>query len=257
MLLAGRVGLISGAGSGLGRSTALLFAQEGAAVVVADIAEDRGLETVSMIRENGNRAVAVSGDVSRERDTQQMVAMAITTFGRLDILANYAGISHDVPLTEINDEAFYRVMDTNLKGVLFLAKHAIPKMVASGGGSIINIGSAVALRARQNMPLYVASKGAVVAVTRSMALDYAADNIRVNCICPTATETPMIRARYASMRDGEKVFQDNLATIPMGRLGRPEDIANVALFLACDLSAYVTGHTLIVDGGSLAGTKAL
>lgn len=256
MRLQGKVAVVTGAGSGIGRAIATLFATEGAGVVIVDVQEASARETSAAIREQGSTAALVVGDVTREETAQAVVRTANREFSRFDILANVAGTASSGAITELTEEEFYRVVDVNLKAVMLMCKHAIPAMQASGGGSIINIGSAAALRARPLMPLYVATKGAVVALTRALAIDCAPANIRANCICPSATETPMLAAHYARMADGEDAYRRNIAMIPMQRLATPADMAYAALYLASDESGYVTGQVLAVDGGSSAGTAA-
>ena len=252
MRLEGKVALITGAGSGIGRATANRFAAEGASIVASDIIEVAAVETVAAIRESGGEATAIGGDVVSGDDAKAMVQAAVAAYGKLDALVNSAGVSGRVALPDgsTHEDVWDRVMAVNLKGTYLVSWHAVPEMEAAGGGSIINLASIMAL---VGYPVgmgggfnpYNASKGGVLQFTRNLAIDLARKSIRVNCICPGYVETNMTRP----LTDNPEAYEALKERHPMGRLGQPDDIANAALFLASDESAFVTGAPLIVDGG--------
>lgn len=249
MKLKGKVVIITGAGSGIGRATALLFAREGAKVVVADLIERAGVETVGDIKAGGGEAVFVRVDVARAVEVERMVRVAVETFGRLDILFNNAGLTLPAMVTETTEELWQKSLDVNLKGVMLGCKYAIPEMQKVGGGSIINTASMLGLVASPRQAPYCAAKGGVVLLTKQVALDYARDNIRVNCICPSEVDTPMHRKFIEESPDPAATKKRLLERIPLNRVAQPEEIATAALFLASDDSSYVTGVALPVDGG--------
>ena len=251
--LNGRVALITGGASGIGRATALLFAQAGAAVVVADLDEAGAGAVAREIEAAGGRALAITCDVSRAEDCRRAVQAALATFDRLDVLFNNAGIIRRADVLGTTEEEWDRVMAVNVKSILLMSKEAVPVMAAQGGGSIVNTASGWGLVGGRNAVSYCASKGAVVNMTRAMALDHGAQGIRVNCICPGDTDTGMLRHEARQLGAAEEVFLAEAADRPLGRVGRPDEIAQAVLYLASDASSFVTGAALVVDGGGLAG----
>ena len=249
MRLKDKVAIITGAASGIGKATAKLFAEHGAKVVVADIDENGGNRTVTDIQAVNNEAIFVQTDVTIKADTDQMVAQTLKNYGKLDTLLNSAGIAMRLPVVELSEEDWHRCLDVNLNGVFLCAKAAIPAMQKNGGGSIINMSSIYGIVGADVRAAYVASKGAVTNLTRGMALDYAEDNIRVNCICPGFVETPLVAGVVKNPEEYQKLANKH----PMRRLGQPEEIAYGALYLASDESAFVTGIALPIDGGYTAG----
>lgn len=249
MRLAGKVAIVTGGGSGIGRATALLFAQEGARVVVADYAPEGGQETVRMVQQHDGEALFVETDVSKADDIQRLVQTTVNAYGRIDILFNNAAVTIPASVVEATEEVWDKTLDIDLKGVFLLSKYAIPHLIEGGGGSVINMASMCGLVASPNQAPYSAAKGGVVALTRQMAIDYARYNIRVNGIAPSEVRTPMFLGFINRAPDPEKKMQELVARIPMGRVAEPEEIARVALFLASDDSSYITGVTLPVDGG--------
>ena len=248
MQLKNKVALITGAGSGIGFQTARLFAQEGAAVVVVDINDEGGEKTCVEIAAQGGQASYVHADVSDSRDCQKMIAFAEATYGRLDILFNNAGISHAADDDAVNTtEAVWDItMDVNVKGVFLGCKYGIPALQRAGGGSVINTASFVALLGAATPQLaYTASKGAVLAMSRELAVIHARENIRVNALCPGPLRTELLM-KYL---DTDEKKNRRLVHIPMGRFGEAEEIAKAALFLASDASSFVTGSAFMVDGG--------
>ena len=252
MRLKNKVALITGAGSGIGRAVALRFAGEGASVAASDISLANAQETASMIEESGGQTLALTGDVSVGEDAEGMVKATVSEFGRLDILVNSAGISARNALPEgASPEAIWdKVIEVNLKGTYLVSWYAVPEMEKAGGGSIINLASTMGLVGYPagfggGFNPYPPSKGGVVQFTRTLAIDSARKNIRVNCLCPGFVATNFTKA----LTDDPEMnaFLEDLH--PMGRLGRPEEIANVALYLASDDASYVTGAALTVDGG--------
>jgi NAD(P)-dependent dehydrogenase (short-subunit alcohol dehydrogenase family) len=246
--LTDKVALITGAGSGIGRVAAQLFAAEGAAVVVADVVADAAHHTVESITAAGGRATAVAVDVADEAQVAAMVGATVDTFGGLHVLFNNAGIfpGDDGGVLDTPPETWDRVMQVNLKGVWLGCRAAVPAMTRSGGGSIVNVASFVALMGAATAQVaYTASKGGVLAFTRELAVEYARRGIRANAICPGPIDTPLL----AELMSDPARRQRRLVHIPMGRLGRPEEIARAALFLASDESSFVTGSALVVDGG--------
>ena len=249
MRLGGKVAIITGAASGLGRASAQLFAEHGASVVIADRDTAGGQETVAQIRDTGGQAEFIETDVAVADDADAMVTKAVTCFGKLDILFNNAGIAIRKPVADLSEDEWDRCIDTNLKGVFLGSKSAIPEMIRGGGGSIINTASIYGVVGGRTRAAYSASKGGIVNLTRSMALDYASQNIRVNCICPGFVETPLLKKILGT----EEEFQALVDMHPMGRLGRPIETAYAAVYLASDEAAFTTGIALPVDGGYTAG----
>src|SRR5262245_49564531 len=246
--LENKVALITGAGSGIGRETALLFAREGAKVVVVDVNDSAGEAVASEIREFGGQAVYAHADVSKSADAEGMIRVAEASFGRLDVLFNNAGISHaqDDDAVATEEEVWDLTMNINLKGVFLGCKHGIPALRRAGGGSIINTASFVALLGAATPQLaYTASKGGVLAMTRELAAIHARENIRVNALCPGPLKTELLM----KFLDNETKRQRRLVHIPLGRFGEAREIADAALFLASDESSFVTGATFLVDGG--------
>ncbi|MCA1727565.1 MAG: glucose 1-dehydrogenase [Actinobacteria bacterium] len=246
--LEGKVALITGGASGMGRVAAGLFAGEGARVLIADVVDEAGLETVAEAAELGGEADYVHADVSIASDVEAMVAFALERFGSLDVLYNNAGIlpGDDGSVTETAEEVWDRVIDINLKGVFLGCKFGIPAMLHSGGGSIVNVASFVALMGAATPQIaYTASKGGVLALTREVAVEFARKGIRANALCPGPIETPLL----AELMADPARRQRRLVHIPVGRLGRAEEIASAALFLASDESSFITGATFVVDGG--------
>jgi NAD(P)-dependent dehydrogenase (short-subunit alcohol dehydrogenase family) len=250
--LDGKVALITGGASGIGRAAALLFAWEGAAVGILDVNEGEGKSAAEEIKASGGRAFFKRSDVTRADDCRRAVEQAIREFGALHILFNNAGIIRRASVTELGEEDWVRVMDVNVKAMFLLSKFAIPEMARSGGGSIINTGSGWGLSAGARAAAYCASKGAVVQLTRAMAIDHGPQKIRVNCLCPGDTDTPMLREEARQLGEPGDEFLAEAAHRPLRRIGTPEEIARAALYLASDASKFVTGTTLVIDGGGLA-----
>lgn len=251
--LTGKRALITGGASGIGRATALLFAREGAAVSVVDLDELGGQAVVQTILDEGGQAIFVRCDVSRAADCQRAVQQTVSKLGGLDILFNNAGIVRRATVLETTEAEWDRVMAVNVKSIFLLSKYAIPVMIRAGGGVIINTASGWGLVGGRRAVSYCASKGAVVNMTRAMALDHGQQNIRVNCICPGDTDTPMLRDEAQQLGEPEERFLAEAAQRPLQRIGRPEEIAQAVLYLASDASSFVTGTALVVDGGGLAG----
>jgi NAD(P)-dependent dehydrogenase (short-subunit alcohol dehydrogenase family) len=251
--LAGRVALITGAASGIGRAAALLFAQEGAAVAIADVNE-AGLAVAEEIVRNGGRALFELADVTRAADCQRAVARTLREFGGIHVLLNNAGIMRRASVVELSEEDWDRVMAVNVRSVFLMSRQVIPIMAKAGGGSIINTASGWGLAGGPRAAVYCASKGAVVLLTKAMAVDHGPQKIRVNCICPGDTDTGMLRDEAQQLGAQEDAFLAESARRPLGRIGRPEEIARAALYLASDASSFVTGTALVVDGGGLAGS---
>ena len=248
MRLKDKVALITGGGSGIGRQTALLFAKEGAAVLVADVTEQAGRETVDLVEKDGGRAAFARADVSKARDCEQMVAAAEKEFGKLNVLFNNAGIMHakDDDSVSTSEDVWDLTLDINAKGVFLGCKYGIPALRRAGGGSVINTASFVAkLGAATPQIAYTASKGAVLSMSRELAVIHARENIRVNALCPGPLRTELLM----SFLDTEQKKQRRLVHVPMGRFGEAKEIAQAALFLASDESSYVTGTEFMVDGG--------
>ena len=246
--LDGKVAVITGAGSGIGRVAASLFAAEGAKGVVADVAGDHAASVADEIESSGGTATAAVVDVSDETQVAGMVATAMSSYGGLHVLFNNAGIfpADDGGVLDTPPDTWQKVMEVNLKGVWFGCRAAIPAMLESGGGSIVNVASFVALMGAATAQLaYTASKGGVLAMTRELAVEYARQGIRANSICPGPIETPLL----AELLSDPVRRQRRLVHIPIGRFGRPEEIARAALFLASDDASFVTGSALVVDGG--------
>lgn len=249
--LAGKAAIVTGAASGIGEATALLFAGEGASVVVADRDEARGEHVVEAIRDHGAQALFAKTDVSKPDDVQAMIRAAVETYGRLDVIFNNAGIEGEMnkPTADCTLENWHRVIDINLTGVFLGMKYAIPEMLKNGGGSIINNASVAGLVGFAGIPAYCASKGGVIQLTRCAAMEYATQGIRVNVICPGVIWTPMVERATGGTAETEAAFK---AMEPVGRFGTAEEIAKMALFLACDDASFCTGAPFIVDGGFVA-----
>lgn len=248
MRLAGKTALITGAGSGMGRLAAQVFAREGAQVIAADISAEALAETVAAVSANGGAILGQQGDVSRADDVRRWVQEGVAAFGKLDVLYNNAGIfpDEDASVVDLDEEVFHRVIDVNLKGLYLCCKYGIPELIKAGGGSVINVASFVALLGCSvPQDAYTASKGAVLSLTRSLAVQYGPHGVRANALCPGPIETPLLQ----ELLKDEAARQRRLSRMPLGRFGRPEDIVYAALYLASDESAWTTGTTFVVDGG--------
>jgi NAD(P)-dependent dehydrogenase (short-subunit alcohol dehydrogenase family) len=251
-ILEGKRAIVTGAASGIGRATAVLLAREGAAVIAADRDEAGIGEVVAGIVAAGGRAAAVRCDVTVETDCRRLVEAAVAGFGGLDIVVNSAGIVRRADVVETTEEEWDRVMAVNVKAVFLVGRHAIPEMVRGGGGVVVNIGSGWGLKGGPRAASYCASKGAVVNLTRAMAIDHGPQGIRVNCVCPGDTDTPLLRGEAKQLGEDLAAFLVSSAERPLRRLGTPEDSARAVLYLASDAASWVTGATLVVDGGGLA-----
>lgn len=248
--LANKVAIVTGAASGIGRATASLFAAHGAAVVVADVTDDAGQRVADEIAGRGETAMFVHCDVSQPDDVEAVVHAALAHFGRLDVLFNNAGIEGAVAVTDAASiENWHRVIAVNLTGVFLGMKYGIQAMLRTGGGSVVNNASVAGMVGFPGIPAYCASKGGVIQLTRTAALEYATQGVRVNCLCPGVIDTPMVdRFTKATAQPEDQI----VAMEPVGRMGRPEEVAELALFLASDRSSFMTGAIVPVDGGFVA-----
>lgn len=248
----GRVAIVTGAGSGIGRAAALAFSDAGASVVIADLDENASRETLELIGSSSSRVLIHQTDVRVPGDVEKLVAATVRTFGRLDFAFNNAGIveGSTAKVADVEISTWQRVIDVNLTGVWLCMKYQIPEMMKCGGGSIVNTASVAGLTGMGGSAAYVASKHGVIGLTKAAALDYARSGIRVNAICPAAIRTPMLDASIGVNPGAEDYF---LQFEPLGRFGAPEEIAATALWLCSDAAAFITGHALAVDGGALAG----
>ncbi len=246
MTLSDTATAITGAGSGMGRATAHLFAERGADVAVVDVDGEAAAETAEAVRDRGGRAIAVTADVSDASDVERFVTETVDAFGRIDVLHNNAGIPQEsTPVEDVTEATWDRVQAVNLKSAFLGAKYTVPHMKTQGGGVILNTASTAGIRPRTGLSAYAASKGGMITLTKQLAHELAEDSIRVNAICPVATDTDML-PEFAA---GDLSVEGMAETIPLGRLAEPEDVAHAAAFLASGEAAMITGTALEVDGG--------
>ncbi len=250
--LTNKVALVTGGASGIGRATAILFAQEGAAIAIVDVNAEMGQSAVAEIESAGGKAIFIRCDVTRADDCRAAVEETASTFGGLHILFNNAGIIRRADVLGTTEDEWDRVMAVNVKSIFLMSKYAIPHMEKAGGGAIINTSSGWGLKGGGNAVSYCASKGAVTNMTRAMAIDHGPQKIRVNAVCPGDTDTPMLRNEAKQLGQAEDKFMAEAADRPLRRYAQPVEIAQAVLYLASDASSYVTGAALVVDGGGLA-----
>ncbi len=249
MRLEGKVAIVTGAAAGIGRASALLFAREAAKVAALDV-DDGGLQRlVQEVSASGGEALAVRADVSKADEVQRVVLAVLDRFGRVDILFNNVGIVPHGKIHTTTEAEWDRTMTVNVKSMYLLCREVVPVFLRQGGGVILNTSSATALRSVPDRAAYSTSKGAVLALTRSMAVDYVRDHIRVNCLCPGTLDTPSFRQRMAAFPDPEEALRQFVARQPMGRLGTAEEVAQAALYLVSDEAQFVTGAAFSIDGG--------
>ena len=250
VLLGGKIALITGAGSGIGRATALIFAREGATIALSDIAAEGGEETLRMVKQAGAEAIFVRTDVSKLAEVEALIAKVISNWGRLDCAFNNAGIDGKMAKTaECTEETWNRTIAVNMTGVFFCMKAEIPHMLRQGGGAIVNTASAAGLTGSPGLPAYVASKHGVVGLTRAAAIEYGREKVRINCVCPGPIRTPMLGRLLSSRPEMEQRFA---SAEPLKRLGEPAEIGEAVAWLCSDAASYVTGHAMSVDGGYMA-----
>jgi NAD(P)-dependent dehydrogenase (short-subunit alcohol dehydrogenase family) len=250
--VAGRVTLVTGGAQGIGRAAVELFAREGAQVVFVDLAKDEGRALQSELRGQGSTVRFIDGDASNADDVQRVVAETMRVRGRIDILFNNAGYNIHRQLTELDEADWRRLLDVNLGSVLLFTKVVLPQMITQGGGSVVNNASSLGLIGFPKVPAYSASKGAIISLTRQLAVDYAKHNIRVNCICPGPTLTPRLKRDMDSGALAPEVVERMIRDVLVGRLARPEEVAAAVLFLASEEASFITGTALAVDGGQMA-----
>lgn len=249
MDLAGKVAIVTGGGAGIGRAAAIALAGAGAATVVADIDQQAAEAVASEIVGQGGSALGLVVDVSRSADVGTMAAAAVDSYGGIDLLYNNAAIQTYGSVTELEEPAWDRLFAVNVKGIYLCSRICIPLMRSRGGGAIVNAASIQGLATQKRVAAYAASKGAVISLTRSMALDYASDGIRVNCICPGSVDTPMLRKNAAAQGDAEAVLAMWGSVHPIGRIAQPAEIARLVVFLMSDDASFITGASYVIDGG--------
>lgn len=254
MKLQHKVAVVTGGAAGMGRSISHELARHGARVLVVDRDEEAGRQTTAELTALGHTVSFFAADVSLEAGTRSMIARAVETFGRLDVLVNNVGLLFGANFDEVGEEDWQPVLDTNLKSVVFGCQHAVRQMLEDGGGSIVNIASISGIQGHGQLVLYGAAKAGVVHLTRSLALAYGPHGIRVNCVSPGAIDTRMLRAAFDGSPATEPLHKYLRHTIPLNRFGDPREIARAVLFLASEDASYITGHNLVVDGGLTAGS---
>src|SRR5207244_958338 len=256
-----KVSIITGAASGIGKATSLVFAREGAKVMCADVNAGGAEAVARQIADTGGEAESIKVDVSVEADVKNMISQTVARWGRLDILYNNAGIGYGMPVTQVPESEWDRLMGINLRGVFLGCKHAIPEMLKNGGGAIVNTASDAGLRGSAFLSAYCASKGGVVLLTKSLAAEWSGLGIRINCVCPGVIQTPILDPFIAQMQQtsgstAEQLWQEMGAMHPIGRVGQPDEVAKAVTFLACDEASFITGVALPVDGGLEAGAPS-
>jgi NAD(P)-dependent dehydrogenase (short-subunit alcohol dehydrogenase family) len=247
--LEGKVAVVVGGASGIGRACATRFAREGAAVVVADLNDTTGHEVTTALQAEGGRSAFARMNVKDEAQVEAGLELAVQRFGRLDVLVNSMAAGYSLSLPDTQPAQWDHVIDTHMKGMYHTARHAVPRMAAWGGGSIVSIASVAGLMAVQDDAAYCGAKGGMIALTRALAIDHAKQGVRANCICPGWIDAPSADAYFSERPDPAAARASTTRAHPLGRLGRPEDVANAALFLASDESIWITGTALVVDGG--------
>lgn len=246
--LAGKVALITGGGTGIGKAIALAFAREGAQVVVAGRREEKLRETLDVMKKQGGEGLAVAGDVSSAKDAERAVQETAKRFGKMNVLVNSAGVLHVSTIEAMSEGEWDGLMEINLKGPFLMSRAALPEFRKAGGGTIVNIGSVLGLIGMKDRAAYCASKGGLTLLTKAIALDHAHERVRANCICPSIVETELIAGLFATP-EGDALRRARIAGIPLGRMGRPEDVAEMAVFLASEESSWLTGAAIPLDGG--------
>jgi NAD(P)-dependent dehydrogenase (short-subunit alcohol dehydrogenase family) len=250
--LSGKVSMVTGAASGIGRGISHRLAEMGAFVALLDIDDLKGRESAAEIEANGGEAIFLNCDVRSAAECRRAVESVIAQRGKIDILCNCAGIAIRKDIVDLTEDEWDLALDVTLKGIYLLSREVVPHMIRNGEGSIINIGSGWSLKGGPQAASYCAAKGGVVNLTRAMAIDHGKQNIRVNCVCPGDVETPMLRSECAQLGEDLTAFIREAADRPLGRVGTPSDVANAVLFLASPMSGWITGAALVVDGGGLA-----
>ncbi len=249
MNLAGKVAIVTGGGAGIGRAAAIALAEAGAATVVADVDLGAAKAVANEISQASGQALALAVDVSSATQTAAMAKAAVEEFGGVDLLYNNAAIQINGSVTELDEASWDRVFAVNVKGIYLCSRACIPHMKSRGAGAIVNAASVQGMATQKRVAAYAASKGAVIALTRSMALDYAGDRIRVNCICPGSVDTPLLRSNAAALGEADLVLERWGSAHPIGRVGQPIEIARLVVFLMSDEASFMTGASVVIDGG--------
>lgn len=248
-----KTAIIVGGGSGIGAATAIAAGKEGASVVVADISEENTNAVVQRIRNSGGQAIPVLIDATKIEDARRLTEVAIESFGRIDYLCYSAGLQTYGTVESTDEATWDKTLDVNLKGMFLVAKYVMPEIKKQGKGAVVNISSVQGLQCQRNVAAYATSKGGAIALTRAMAMDYAADNIRVNCICPGSIDTPLLRYGAAQHGPLDEVLDEWGKNHPIGRIGLPEEIAQTVLFLWSDAAGFILAQPIVVDGGLISG----